>query len=91
MYRMLQQDQPDDYVIATGTTSKLEDFVATAFQAVGLDWQPYVISDRAFYRPTDIAIGRANPSKAERQLGWRAQVPLQDIVEKMVAACQAQP
>ncbi|MCZ8065852.1 MAG: GDP-mannose 4,6-dehydratase [Microcystis sp.] len=84
MYLMLQQEQPDDYVIATGKSSKLEDFVATAFATVGLNWQDHVISDRSLLRPTDLAISRGNPGKAKEKLGWQAQYKMTDIVRMMV-------
>ena len=84
MYLMLQQEQPDDYVIATGESSKLEDFVATAFATVGLNWQDHVISDRSLLRPTDLAISRGNPNKAKEKLGWQAQYKMTDIVRMMV-------
>jgi GDPmannose 4,6-dehydratase len=84
MYLMLQQEQPDDYVIATGESSKLEDFVATAFATVGLNWPDHVISDRSLLRPTDLAISRGNPGKAKEKLGWQAQYKMSDIVRMMV-------
>ncbi|AFY71123.1 GDP-mannose 4,6-dehydratase [Thalassoporum mexicanum PCC 7367] len=88
MYAMLQQEQPDDYVIATGESSSLQDFVAAAFGAVGLDWQKYVISDPTLLRPTDIAFGKGNPKKALEKLGWQAQYKMRDVVRMMVAAKQ---
>lgn len=86
MWKMLQQAQPDDYVVATGTTSALADFVREAFAAVGLDWQSHVEEDPHLYRPTDIAESRGDPAKAERVLGWRATVDLAGTVSRMVAA-----
>ena len=62
MYLMLQQEQPDDYVIATGKSHKLQDFVAAAFACVGLDWHEHVVIDASLLRPTDIAVGRGNPA-----------------------------
>ena len=90
MYKMLQHDDPDDYVIATGKTSSLQDFVAEAFTCVGLNWEDYVETDQSLYRPTDIAVGRANPSKAKEKLGWEAQYKLPDVVRMMVEARQQQ-
>jgi len=84
MYLMLQQEQPDDYVIATGESSKLEDFVATAFATVGLNWPDHVISDQSLLRPTDLAISRGNPNKAKEKLGWQARYKMTDIVRMMV-------
>ena len=65
MWLMLQQAQPDDYVIATGQTNKLRDFIDVVFNTVGLNWQEHVRTDSSFFRPTDIAEGHANPAKAK--------------------------
>jgi GDPmannose 4,6-dehydratase len=86
MRMMLQRDRPDDYVIATGETRSLEDFVAAAFAAVGLDWREHVTTDPALFRPTDIEGNYANPGKAARELGWRAGVRMEEAVRRMVAA-----
>ena len=86
MWRMLQQESADDYVIATGETRPLQDFVAGAFACVGLDWREHVISDKALLRPTDLQKGWANPGKAARQLGWHAEHRLDDVVRLMVEA-----
>ncbi|MFM6399368.1 MAG: GDP-mannose 4,6-dehydratase, partial [Planktothrix sp.] len=86
MYLMLQQQEPDDYVIATGETYSLQAFVETAFSCVGLDWKNCVESDNNLYRPTDIAVGRGNPTKAEQKLGWKAQYKMPDVVRMMVEA-----
>ena len=86
MWRMLQQPVAEDYVIATGETRPLQDFVAQAFACVGLDWREHVVSDKAFLRPTDLQKGWADPGKARRQLGWTATHKLDDVVRLMVAA-----
>lgn len=86
MYLMLQHPEPDDYVIATGETHRLEDFVAIAFNSVGLDWQEWVNIDTSLYRPTDIAVGRGNPGKAKVKLGWEATSKMPEVVRQMVAA-----
>ncbi|MEA5620661.1 GDP-mannose 4,6-dehydratase [Cronbergia sp. UHCC 0137] len=86
MYLMLQQTQPDDYVIATGESTSLEDFVAAAFADVNLDWHDYVVVDTSLLRPTDLAVGRANPAKAKCQLGWQAKNKMRDVVHKMIKA-----
>ncbi len=86
MHAMLQQQQPDDYVIATGQTNKLEDFVAEAFAYFDLDWHDYVVCDESLYRPTDIAVSRGNPTKAKEQLKWEAQYKMSDVVREMVEA-----
>ncbi|WP_293079134.1 GDP-mannose 4,6-dehydratase [Okeania sp. SIO3B5] len=84
MYLMLQQEEPDDYVIATGESYPLQDFVIEAFATVGLNWQNYVEVDRSLYRPTDISLGRANPIKAKEKLEWKAQYKMPDVVRMMV-------
>lgn len=90
MYLMMQQEEPDDYVIATGETAKLEDFVAETFACVGLDWQDHVLTDSSLLRPTDITIGRGDPYKAKEKLGWQARHKMNDVVRMMVEAKQVQ-
>jgi len=84
MWRMLQHESPEDYVIATGESHSLEEFVHEAFSAVGLDWHAYVDIDQALYRPSEIMWGCGNPSKAERELGWKAKHRMQDVVRLML-------
>jgi GDPmannose 4,6-dehydratase len=84
MWLMLQQKQPDDYVIATGKTYRLEDFVAMAFSALDLDWKNYVEFDSGLLRPTDLSIGLANPKKAKENLGWSAKYTTQEVVKMMI-------
>lgn len=84
MWLMLQQDTPEDYVIATGTTVTLEEFVAEVFRCLGLDWKDHVVVDAEFLRPTDLLVSRADPSKAERQLGWKARYRVADVVKGML-------
>jgi GDPmannose 4,6-dehydratase len=86
MHLMLQQDRPQDYVIATGRSCALEDFVRLAFEEVGLDWREHVIADKTLLRPADIREGWGNPAKAERELGWKAVFQLEDVVREMVRA-----
>ena len=88
MWLMLQQDKPADFVIATGHTYSLEQFVEHAFSAVGLDWRNHVVSDAAMARPTEIMVGRADPSKTKQLLGWEAKLVMPDVVRLMVEACQ---
>lgn len=83
MWLMLQQEKPHDYVIATGVTMSLEDFVQAAFEQAGLNWRDYVEQDPALFRPTDLAVGRADPTKAHRELGWKATTTGVDVVKKM--------
>jgi GDPmannose 4,6-dehydratase len=84
MYLMLQQSQADDYVIATGYSYSLEDFVAETFNCLGLNWQDYVISDQSLFRPTDITYSGGNPGKAKKKLDWKAQYKMPDVVKMMV-------
>ncbi|MFQ5994988.1 MAG: GDP-mannose 4,6-dehydratase [Acidiferrobacterales bacterium] len=86
MWLMVQQDQPDDYVIATGETHSLEEFVNIAFSTVNLEWRRHVVIDPDLARPTDLSVGRANPAKASEKLGWRAKFKMPDIVRMMVEA-----
>ena len=83
MWLMLQQDEAQDYVIATGTTMTLEEFVKTAFDEANLNWQDYVVQDPSLFRPTDLVVGRADPSKAANALHWQASTRGVDIVKKM--------
>jgi GDPmannose 4,6-dehydratase len=84
MWLMLQQEQPDDYVIATGETNSLKEFVETAFSYVGLDWREHVEIDNSLLRPTDLMVGKANPARARAKLGWQAQYRMRDVVAMMV-------
>ena len=86
MWRMLQQDRADDFVIATGDSHSLEEFVQTAFDAVGLDWHEHLVRDETLLRPTDLRVGRANPAKAARVLGWCARYRMPDVVNLMIQA-----
>ena len=86
MWRMLQQDTPCDYVIATGRTHSLQDFVAAAFALHGLDWREHVDVSQEFFRPTDIGYSGGDPGLARRALGWQAGVLMPDVVRNMDAA-----
>jgi len=86
---MLQQDVPEDFVIATGQTNTLQSFVRTAFEYVGLDWQEHVDIDSSLYRPSEILWNAANPEKAERKLGWKASVCMQEVVKSMIDAAKS--
>jgi len=86
MYLMLQQDRPDDYVICTGETSSLEEFVVATFTALSLNWQDHVVVDSKLFRPTDLEIGKGNAEKAKNNLGWKAKYKMRDVVNMMVAA-----
>jgi GDPmannose 4,6-dehydratase len=89
IWRMLQQPTADDYIVATGSSNSLADFIAAAFAEVGLDWRKVVEIDPALIRPADHRNARANPAKAARHLGWVAQYRLPDIVHMMIQAERA--
>lgn len=84
MWLMLQQESPGDYVIATGKSFTLKDFVEAAFTLNGLEWQKYVRQSQELFRPTDITLSTANPAKARDQLKWTAQFDMQDVVKRMM-------
>jgi GDPmannose 4,6-dehydratase len=86
MHAMLQQPKPDDYVIATGTTHSVRDFVQVAFATVGLDWERYVVVDPRFYRPAEVDALIGDASKARRVLGWAPEISFEDLVASMVEA-----
>jgi GDPmannose 4,6-dehydratase len=86
MWLMLQQDKPDDYVVATGETHTVRKLVELAFAAVGLDWQKYVKLDPALVRPAEVELLIGDPSKAKRILGWKPDVSFEQLVERMVKA-----
>lgn len=89
MTRMLNHDQPEDFVIATGETHPLEAFVAQVFAQFGLNWRDHVDSDHALLRPADISYSAGDPDKAHRLLGWRAHTRLPQIVAHLVDAERA--
>jgi len=86
MWLMLQQDAPATYVIATGRSHTLAEFVARAFAEVGLDWHDHVDVDQRWFRPADINFASANPSLARERLGWSARARMYEVVQMMMAA-----
>jgi GDPmannose 4,6-dehydratase len=86
MWLMLQQDSPDDYVIATGETNTVQRCVEIAFDRVGLDWEPYVVIDDAFKRPAEVDLLVGDAGKAKRELGWEPRTSLDQLIELMVDA-----
>jgi GDPmannose 4,6-dehydratase len=90
MWRMLQQSEPDDYIVATGEAHSLEELVAEAFAQQGLDWHEHVVSDPALFRPTDLAISRGDPEKAAIKLGWRASQRMREVVRHMARAASGE-
>ena len=86
MWLMLQQDQPDDYVIATGETHSVREFLGEAFSYVGLDWHELVEIDPKYFRPAEVDLLIGDASKAKRKLGWEAKTRFKDLVRLMVDA-----
>ncbi|NDJ36962.1 MAG: GDP-mannose 4,6-dehydratase [Chloroflexi bacterium] len=86
MWLMLQQDEPDDYVVATGETWKVEEFVQYAFEYVDLDWHDYVVRDERFWRPAEVDLLVGDASKAGERLGWEPRVSFKELVHMMVDA-----
>lgn len=86
MWLMLQQDQPDDYVLATGRTHTVERFAELAFEAVGLDYHDYVVQDPRLIRPADVDLLVGDPGKAREKMGWQAATSFEQLVNIMVEA-----
>ncbi|GAC1392502.1 MAG: GDP-mannose 4,6-dehydratase [Candidatus Saccharimonadales bacterium] len=85
MWRMLQQEKPEDFVLATGETHSIEEFLDLAFKEIGVsDWKPYVRQDPAFMRPAEVDLLLGNPEKAEKELGWKRSVDFPSLVKMMV-------
>ena len=86
MWLMLQQDEPDDYVVATGRTTSVRDMCKLAFAHVGLDYEKHIVIDPAFYRPAEVDVLLGNPAKAKARLGWSATTNLETMISMMVDA-----
>jgi GDPmannose 4,6-dehydratase len=86
MWMMLQQETPDDFVIATGRTHSVRDFARLAFSVVDLNWEDHIVIDPRFYRPAEVDHLVGDPSKARRVLGWQPEVTFEELVERMVRA-----
>ena len=84
MWLMLQQDEPDDFVIATGQTRTIREFCQVAFDRAGLDWEKYVIVDERFFRPAEVNILLGDPAKAREKLGWQPETSFEKMVQQMV-------
>lgn len=84
MWLMLQQDNPDDYVISTGKTHTVKEFVEIAFKHAGLKWQNYIIQDETFIRPAEVDLLMGNPEKAKNKLKWKPEIPFEQLVKMMV-------
>ena len=86
MWLMLQQDKPDDFVIATGETHTIRDLCVEAFSYLGLDWEKYVVVDKRFIRPTETGPLVGDASKARKELGWKPKVNFKSLISMMVDA-----
>ena len=86
MWLMLQQDEPDDYVIATGDVHSVKDFLDEAFRAVGLDWQDYVEIDPRYFRPSEVDVLNGDASKAREKLGWTPKTDFKSLVHMMLTS-----
>lgn len=86
MWLMLQQDVPDDYVVATGRTTTVRDMCKIAFSHVGLNYEDFVVIDPKFYRPAEVEVLLGNPAKAKAKLGWEAKISLEEMITTMVDA-----
>lgn len=86
MWLMLQQDQPDDYVVATNETHSVREFCQESFQLLGLDWERYVSYDARYERPAEVELLIGDPAKAKRQLGWEPKVKFKELVKLMIDA-----
>ena len=86
MWKMLQCDAANDFIIATGTSHSLEEFVAESFAVLDLDWRDHTIASDSLFRPTDISDGKGNAGKAERLLGWKAETHMKEVIAMMVRA-----
>ncbi len=84
MWLMLQQEEPDDYVIATGTCHTVEEFLKKSFNLLEMDYQKYLEIDKALYRPSEVMVLMGNYSKAERVLGWKPMTPFEELIREMV-------
>ena len=86
MWLMLQQDEPEDYVVATGISHSVNDLIKVAFDHVGLDWEEYVVSDPKLFRPAEVDYLLGDPRKAKSKLGWQSKVTFEELIRMMVDA-----
>jgi len=89
MWLMLQQDSAEDFIIATGETNSLEQFVGESFNQLGLDWKNHVVINKDLIRPSEISISKANPIKALKKLGWKAKYKMADVVKMLLKDSQS--
>jgi GDPmannose 4,6-dehydratase len=86
MWQMVTQDQPDDYVVATGETHSVQELVEVAFDRAGLKWEDHVVVDQRFFRPAEVDLLVGNPAKARAKLGWKTEIEFPELVQMMVDA-----
>jgi GDPmannose 4,6-dehydratase len=86
MWKMLQQETPEDFVIGTGETHSVREFADMAFRCVGLNYEDYVVQDPRFLRPSEVDVLISNPAKARQKLGWEPKIKFQELVEMMTEA-----
>jgi len=86
MWLMLQQKEPEDYVVATGISHSVKDLIKVAFDHVGLDWEEYVVSDPKLFRPAEVDCLLGDPGKAKSKLGWRPKMTFEELIRMMVDA-----
>jgi GDPmannose 4,6-dehydratase len=86
MWLMMQQEKPDDYVVATGVTTTVRDMCQIAFRHAGLEMERHLVIDPAFYRPAEVDVLLGDSSKARRALGWEPEINLEQMIQEMVDA-----
>ena len=84
MWLMMQHDLPDDWVLATGESHTVKEFLKLSFEKVNLNWEDYVVSDEKYYRPNEVGFLLGDSSKAQRELNWKIKTSFSDLVEMMV-------
>ena len=84
MWRILQHSEPSDFIIATGISNSLSQFISSAFSLLNLDWKEHTIIKSEFLRPSDLSCSKADPSKAKKELSWEAKYKMEDVVQKML-------
>ena len=84
MWMMLQHDTPEDWVLATGETHKVKDFLEKAFKYVNLNWEDYVVTSKEYFRPNEVNYLLGDPSKAKKELNWKPEVSFDDLVKMMI-------
>jgi len=85
IYLMMQQNKPNDFVIATGESHSLKDFIRETFNQLGLNWEKHCEIDQKLIRPADLAVSKADPSKAKEMLSWTARKKMKDIISAMIS------